>query len=208
MIQAHSLKLNKMKKLSMLILALMMFTVISAQEKIKQKEVGLVFNSLNKFGLTYKTGNQKSLWRFTTLFITGNYTESTVNDHIDSQSRNGIGFKFGKEFRKPITDKLDFRYGADLSFSYAYTYSKTSSSETIKHAYTPGINLVLGINYALNEHFIIGAELLPFFRYSVIKDTSKHEISDGEITEIDKDYKAISTGLDNSSAMLSLMYRF
>ena len=168
----------------------------------------MVFNSLNYFGLTYKTGNQKSLWRFTTLVINGNYNENTANDHTDSQSRNGIGLEFGKEFRKPITDKLDFRYGADLSFSYSYRYSKSSISETVAHYYTPGMNLVLGFNYSLSNHFIIGAELLPYFNYSIGKENLDKENSDGSITNISKTSKSISYGLSNSSAMLSLMYRF
>jgi len=208
--QVYSLKLNIMKKLSLLILALIMSFIVMAQEKTKQREVGLVFNSLNSFGLTYKTGNEKSLWRYTTLFMNGTYSEVISDD--DSQNANdnntGMGLKLGKEIRKKINDKLDFRYGADLSFSYRQRYFKSSTREETSKTYIPGLNLVLGLNYVLNNHFIIGAELLPFLDYSIGSRTEKYEVSDGTITNIEKDVKSISYGLDSSSAMLSILYRF
>ena len=38
--------------------------IMKAQDKIRVNEVGLSFSGLNSFGLTYRVGNEKSLWRF------------------------------------------------------------------------------------------------------------------------------------------------
>jgi hypothetical protein len=40
-----------------------------AQEPVKQREIGLAFRNLHEFGLTFKTGNDKSLWRFNAVLV-------------------------------------------------------------------------------------------------------------------------------------------
>ncbi|NQU34819.1 MAG: hypothetical protein HQ521_16445 [Bacteroidetes bacterium] len=201
-----------MKKLLLIFITLTMSVMVIAQEKSKQKEVGLVFNSLNSFGLTYKTGTTKSLWRFNTLFISGNSTEE-VSDSINrKQSNMGFSIKFGKEYRKLIVDDLEFRYGVDLAFAYSqYTYNTNDRSiadndnTNEKTSYTPGINLVFGLNYIFNDHFVIGAELLPYFNYTVGKSKITSFRTD-DVTE--SDISGFSYGLNSTSVMLSLVYRF
>ncbi len=105
-----------MKKLFLILFAASISLSISAQEKTKQKEIGISFKSLNNFGMTYKIGNEKSLWRFNTLLMSG----SNINEFSDSveTQRNRIGFDImlGKEYRKSIGENLELRYGADISF--------------------------------------------------------------------------------------------
>ena len=91
------------------------FTI--AQEAKKQKEVGLVFNDFNNFGLTYKFGIEKSMWRLNTLFMSGSDSKEESDENELKVSSIGFGVGFGKEFRKGITEKLEMRYGADISFS-------------------------------------------------------------------------------------------
>jgi hypothetical protein len=57
----------------LLIIVLVSCSVFSfAQEsKPKTKEVGLAFSGFNSFGFTYRVGNDKALWRFNTLAISG-----------------------------------------------------------------------------------------------------------------------------------------
>jgi hypothetical protein len=57
-----------MKKSLLILFALSYAFIGNAQETVKQQEVGLVFRSLNNFGLTYKVGTKKSLWRYQALF--------------------------------------------------------------------------------------------------------------------------------------------
>ncbi|NOR87641.1 MAG: hypothetical protein GQ527_08540 [Bacteroidales bacterium] len=198
-----------MKKLSLIILATTMSFFVMAQEKIKQKEVGLVFSSLNNFGITYKIGTQKALWRFTSLIASGSNRKSTLGDSDNEieiiNSDLNFGFKFGREYRKAINEKLEFRYGADLAFSYGYTNQEDSSDDLKRTSYATGANLVLGLNYAINNHFIIGAEILPHITYYM---SNTMRIDDDDQSEIETSNNNLYYGFSTSSALLSLMYRF
>lgn len=186
--------------------------MVTAQEKPKQKEVGLVFNNLNSFGLTYKTGSEKSLWRFNTLLISGRNTNETADSLVKNQSNIGFAIKFGKEYRKVIIENIELRYGVDLSFSYNQSTNSEDDKSINNHdiifeqtIYQPGINLVIGLNYVFKEHFVIGAELLPHFSYITGKSTrSSYRYND----DIESDISGFSYGLSNSSALISLSYRF
>ena len=182
-----------------------------AQETEKQKEIGLAFNSLNSFGLTYRTGTAKSLWRFNTLYISGIKSNLSSDLSEDIESSWGFGIKFGKEFRKVVAKNLEIRYGADLAFSFSKIVSETNDkTESIYDMkddityYRPGVSLVFGLNYVFNDKLVIGAEILPSFNYSFgftkTKDYNS-EITKGKIS-------GFNFGLSNNSALLSLAYRF
>ncbi len=201
-----------MKKLVLVFIALTMSVIVIAQEKSKQKEVGFIFSNLNNFGLTYKTGTEKSLWRFNTLIISGNNIDETADSLVNKQSQMGFGIKFGKEYRKVIVTNFEFRYGVDLSFTYSqskYNYNDKSTADrdrvSEQTTYQPGINLVLGFNYVFKDQFVIGAELLPHFSYRTGKSKEYNYYSD---SEIESDISGFSYGISNTSALLSLSYRF
>lgn len=202
-----------MKKTLMILLSLSMSYFIMAQEKEKQKEIGLVFSNLNNFGLTYKSGTDQSLWRFNTLFISGKNMEQTEDSSVYNQNRMGFGIKFGKEYRKVIVENLELRYGADISFTYSH--SKTDKDDKSVNdydwqreqtIYSPGINLVLGLNYVINDNFVIGAEMLPNFTY--VKEISETKNIYNSDEELESDNSGFNYGLSNSSVLLSLAYRF
>ena len=204
-----NLTLRKMKKLTMILVAIIMSISLMAQEKTKQKEVGLVFNNLDQFGVSYKSGTNKSLWRYSLLLMSGSNVSSTSDYEEQDNKRFGAGLKFGKEYRKEISEKLEFRYGADVSFSYSK--SETESENDVRPrfynsstSYRPGFNFVFGMNYLLNEHFAIGAEVLPYFEYNIEKRS--HEINGEDIVE--SNGTGIYYGLNSSYALLSLSYRF
>jgi hypothetical protein len=201
------------KSLLLLVVAFMSFFA-TAQETVKQKEVGVVFSNLDRFGLTFKIGNEKSLWRFNSLVLSGS-DRDYIDVNFDDEHRNaGFGVSVGREYRKKAAENFEFRYGADLSFNYSYS-KLTSTDKNNQNAeqlseqtiYTPGINLVLGINYLINDNIILGAEVLPFFTYntgnSIYQDT--YPII-GE--EMKTDISGFSYGLSSSSVLLSLTYRF
>jgi hypothetical protein len=182
----------------------------------KQKEIGLVFSGLNNFGLTFRTGTKKSMWRLNTLFISGNNTDK-VSDSIKSkQSNSGFGVDIGREYRKEITKDFELRFGADLSFRYnksksnyesiRVNYEIRSNEETI---YTPGLNLVFGVNYEISHNLVLGAELLPSINYafgtSIDKGSYYYKNTNHEIKS---DISGLSYGLSNTSILLSLAYRF
>ena len=198
----------------MILLCFSMPLFLMAQESMKQKEIGLVFNNLDNFGLTYRTGSDKSLWRFNTLFISGNNMDETADSSVNKQNNMGFGFKFGKEYRKDIVKNLELRFGIDLSFTYSqskYDYNDKTVDDDDRldeqTTYRPGINLVFGLNYVINDRIVIGAELLPNFSYTFGTSIEKYSyINNGN--EVKSDISGFSYGLSNTSALISLAYRF
>lgn len=203
-----------MRKSLLILLSLFMSYTLMAQEPVKQKEIGLVFSNVNNFGLTYKTGTEKSLWRFNALFINGNNIETTADSLVDKRSNMRFGVRIGKEFRKKLTDKLALRYGVDVSFSYGqskqeYDYKTANDIDwkSERTTYEPGINLVFGLNYEFSDHFVIGVELLPGFSYTTGTSIDKNYYSSGD-EDLESDISGFKYGLSNTSAIISLSYRF
>ncbi len=205
-----------MKKSLLIVLFLSMSYYLMAQEneKEKQKEIGLVFSNLDNFGLTYKTGTEKSLWRFNTMVISGDNIEENEDNLLSTQNQLGFGVKIGKEYRKNIAENLDLRFGADLSFSYSHSENEyndktVNNSDRLREQsiYRPGVNLVFGFNYKLSDNFVIGAELLPHFTYTTGSRTETNYYT-YQNDEVKTDISGFSYGLSNSPALLSLVYRF
>ena len=200
---------------SLAILLLVSLSVSAfAQENTKQKEAGLTFNNFDSFGLTYRTGTNKSLWRINTLFISGNNNSQTNNDDSSDWRSSGFGIKFGKEFRTLLDEKLEFRYGVDLSFDFVQSKRESFESDannlerTIKStSYSPGINAIIGLNYITKSNIIIGAEILPHFTYHNTDRTEKIT-TDLNNVEDNAESTGFSYGLSNSAAMISIIYRF
>ena len=201
-----------MRKSLLILLALSMSFYVMAQEKTKQKEIGLVFSSLNNFGLTYKTGTNESLWRYNLLLISGGKTEEIADSLTQKNSNMGFGIAFGREYRKIITEKLELKYGADLSFIYSQseneiTYKSTNGRDRLnkRTTYQPGINFILGVNYVINENLVIGADVVPRLKYIFGTSTDyNYYVND----EVKSDVSGFYFGLSNSSVVLSLVYRF
>ena len=75
--------------------------------KKKRHEVGITLSDLNSFGLTYRLGKDKALWRFNTVF--GEFQK------LSSDSYSYLyGGSIGREWRKNLTENLLFRYGSDI----------------------------------------------------------------------------------------------
>ncbi len=201
-----------MRKSLLILLCLSMSYYLMAQDTVKQKEIGLVFSNLDNFGFTFKTGTDKSLWRFNTLFISGYNTDNTADSLVIKQSNIGFGIKIGKEYRKDLVDNLELRFGADLSFSYnqsKYDYNDKTindyDSMNESTTYQPGINLVLGLNYKFNDKIVLGAELLPSLSYSTGTTIVKSHYM---VEELKTDISGFNYRLSNTSVLLSLSYRF
>jgi hypothetical protein len=65
-----------MKQLCIILLCLCIPSLLTAQDTEARNEVGLVFSGMNNFGLTWRTGSQRSLWRVTSLFVSGGDMET------------------------------------------------------------------------------------------------------------------------------------
>ncbi len=202
-----------MKKIIIVLLCLAVSGFLTAQEAQKQKEIGLVFGNLDNFGLTYKTGTSTSLWRFQSLIISGNKQEESADSILHEQKSFGFGLKIGREYRKDITENLEFRYGADLGFTYSKRLQKSddnwlaySRDKIEEEKYIPGIEFIIGFNYKLSGAFIIGAELSPGFNYVTGKSTRMYYYNQIN-EEIESDISGWTFGLSNTPVLLSLVYR-
>lgn len=198
-----------MKKTVLMALALIISVFAFSQEK-KVKEVGLSFSNLDNFGLSYKVGCDNKFWRLNILTISGNISTNENENYIGDDNQFNAGLRLGREYRKDIKDNFQFVYGADLSFSYTNDKQNTDripAAENdiveVTNIYRPGINLVVGMNYEINNKLVLGAELLPGVSYN---------ISDGKQTVGNDINKTSSTNLSYnislSNIRFTLAYRF
>lgn len=197
-----------MKKLVLSLFAFLIAITIMAQEKPRIKEIGIVFGNLDNFGLSFKIGKEKALWRINTMLIDGGNMEETMDTIVTKTSSIGLMFGVGREYRKSIAKNLEIKYGADLSFRYQNNKLDFSDNEntrlTTRTFYEPRFNLVFGFNYVIKEHLIIGAEILPYFSYTI--GSMKDELNNDD--RIETDISGIDYGLSNTSIIVSVGYRF
>ena len=200
-----------MKNLFLLILTICFLTPSIAQESLKQREVGFAFSNFNQFGLIYKSGTQKSLWRFETLALAGDNNTSKTDDGSNTLNSLGFSLRIGRETRKNIVPNLELRLGGDISFlvNHSKRESKNDNSPnndrlTKRTTYEPGINFVFGLNYVVKEKLVLGVEVLPGVSY--LTGVEKTTIGSGN--EEKTDYSGFSYGFRNSFARLTVAFRF
>lgn len=188
-----------MKK-SIILLILILFSIAaSAQEKTKQKEIALSFSNFYDYGITYSFGNSNSLWRFTTVYLGQQKSTTKYPTHDYIINHVGFGLSFGKEFRKPLTEKLLLRYGAELSFSFSNDHQIHQDYDNEQILYAPGIKLLGGFVYKFTEDFGVGVLLLPSCNYRAGKSISN---------DVESDISGFEYGLSNSSAQVNLIFCF
>lgn len=197
-----------MKKFFLVILTTTLSINLMAQQN-KIKEAGVVFSNINNFGLAFKVGDEKSLWRFSVVSLYSNNDNIVYVNYTELHKTYGGGLKAGKEFRKVLSDNFEFRYGADLSFNYNYSLGGDDYlilindviNETKK--YIPGLNLVVELNYVLRNNIIIGAELTPGISYSFSK---VGYIKNAVRTTTDN--SGLNLGIFSSPIQFTVAYRF
>jgi hypothetical protein len=174
-------------------------------------QVGINFSSLNSFGIHYKTGSDKTLFRVSLVSVNMvmNHSWGREEDSIDQKSNNiGAGFMLGFEKRIPVINNLDFLWGLEVGCNYYFHKNDYNSSypdpEQSEWYVTPGVYLVLGASYTVKEHFVFGAEITPGIWSRFGKQTIK---SNGE-TVYERTSNDFGFGFNNNSASLSIAYRF
>ena len=183
-----------------------------AQEKTKQKEVGLSFSNLDEFGITYKVGTQKAMWRFNTLLLTGGKNTLKYPEQAKVINNNfGFDLMVGREYRTSIDDNFEFRCGFDIVYGYSSVKREDKTSldtqdwMTTKNSTSKyGFNFVLGFNYTINHKLVLGAEVLPGINFQDGEVKKSYNYGNEETTDI----SGSRYGLKNSSVLLTLAYRF
>lgn len=191
-----------MKRISvLLVLTFILLNDLYSQEKTTSKEVGLYFSSLNSFGVRYKFGNEKRMFRLTalSLLIQDSKFENMNGDGANQDVTNaGAGLNFGMELPVKITDVFSFYYGPELRGSYNHSKSVNNnygSSAFESDIYKAGIGFIIGFSHSFKSNIQLSAEIVPGISYS--HTTSGYGTS-----------KIIGFGLESNAAGITLGYRF
>ncbi|MDW3191385.1 MAG: hypothetical protein R8G66_03445 [Cytophagales bacterium] len=161
-----------MKKTTLLLLLMGLLMQAYAQEKTKRHEIGLSLSDFNSFGVVYRFGTEKSLWRIATLetFIRRRET-STVNS-VTKNKDTSYGLRIGKEFRTKVDEKYQFRWGFDVSYFFLkdmqdFDVLNSTDLDRLRRSTTHviGVNAVLGMNFPISKRLLLGVEILPTFSY-------------------------------------------
>ena len=173
-----------------------------AQKKSTIHEVGISISSGLNFGLIYKTGTEKSLFRLQTLFLNGAHESqpSINNTHVNNNSY-GFGISLGSEFRQNLAENLFLIYGFGAGVKYrGQNIVDNSVVAQYQHVFSPNINLIVGVNYVLKERWIFSVEALPYFQYDVITEAATNSL--GVVSS------RISYGMNMGSVRLVIAHRF
>jgi len=170
-----------MKTIVLFLLCSLCTTFLNAQTEMsntKKREVALTINKLNEYGLSYKFGNEKALWRLNAFWANNRSSIFESDDRFTKSTRGAYSLSFGRDWIKPLSEKLEFRYGAALSAGYNFSKSEQDDLEVIDEetiskniTFRPGVVGVLGFHYALNKFINIGAESTLSAGYSIGKTT-------------------------------------
>jgi hypothetical protein len=204
-----------MKKSITLIMFIFLSIGLFAQEKIKQSETGFIFSNFDNFGLSFKKGSDKFMWRFNTLLLSTGVNKFSID--TSKVVSFGFGLSIGNELRKGLNENFEFCFGYDLS--YRHDYSKTSKDRSYSDLrYTKnstngyGFNFVLGANCVIKNQVVITLEILPGIIYSKTSSESGIDIPGNTNSPSSKpktqENKNFNFGFSNTSARLTVAYRF
>jgi hypothetical protein len=200
-----------MKTTTIAICAILFALTLNAQEQPKQREVGVIFHNFDGFGLTYRTGTPKALWRFSSFNFDFSHNKSKMdgNDAITKSNSAGIGVAIGREYRKPLSDRFALRYGVGVVSNYNRSSSKIENpdpefdSEVENINISGGVQFIAGLNYSFGERFLLGLELLPSVIYNNSQSQSISSTNNQKISN-----SGTSFGLNNSIALISIVYKW
>jgi hypothetical protein len=152
--------------------------------------------------------------------------------NLTTRSSTPLNLSFGAAFSvlklKLIDEKFGFMYGSSYGLSFSFVNNKSSSTGTIDYydgTFTPITNsststsksarasfgIVLGAYYKINDSFFVYGEVIPnLYLEHRINDNSSNDLSyytQNNSREEESDSFGLS-GLSNSGAALTLVYRF
>jgi len=176
-------------------------------QKTKQQEIGISaqVSNLNNFNFIYRIGKPNSLWRLSLLNLGNTMQIEKIDTLKKTNKKSQVSVALGKEFRKLATEKLEFRFGAEGMFTYSSFKSIDDLNElNLRQSqnFRYGINAVLGVNYLINQHLFIGAEIQPSINHTISVSSTSENIANRKIERSN-----FNTRLTNQSVLLSLAYR-
>lgn len=197
-----------MKKIMLsMVTCLLLTTGIDAQ----RKELAITFSGLNNFGFSYRFGEEKAVWRINSAFGIFNNETNTYDSLEQSFANTTMRIALGREWRKPVNEKLTFRFGVDINGGYRLNASETKDMRrnlnsynrtSEERVYTTGANLVLGFNYQLSPNFIAGVEFLPGATYFFGSGKEQR----GTLPTDEYDTRGFNGNINLNSVLLSFVY--
>ncbi len=147
------------------------------QESIKIREIGLYTKNLSDFGIRYKTGNEKLLYRFTSTLIDFTHANYSDRPYIESSSSFGMSFSVGIEKHIPVDKRFGFFYGTDFGFGFGYqkqTPVDPDATDYKSNSIDFSLGAILGCKYNLADNVSMAAEFVPGIVYerSTIEDST------------------------------------
>ena len=192
------------------LLSFLPMTAFSQEDPKPIRELGLAFANINDLGLIYRFGKNDAFWR---LYLTAGRlrtlnVDPSFPNNAEKQTSLSATFRVGKEKRKPLSEKMDFRLGADFSLGVGYEYEWEEDQYVANTlAFEPGINLVLGLNFKVGKRLIAGAELLPGMSYRSEKVVWESLAPISSIDEYISKSSGFNFGFSNYGALISLVYQ-
>ena len=174
-------------------------------------EFGLKFINLNNFGIGFKIGNQKTLYRLSILalnFNTGKGSGSILDTASSPKTQNyGAGLRLGLEKRIVLAKNFYLLLGSDIGIAYNHNkmdwnVTKYPDSKLVSWELAPAIYIVTGLSYQVGEHFIITAEFSPSFEYDFGRTKATQSAPNYDIT-----FHHFNFELSTRSVSLTIAYR-
>jgi len=187
-----------MKRLSIvLVFTFVLLSSLYSQERNTTKEVGIYFSNLDAFGIRYKFGNEKHMFRITALSINFGNSNSNANGTTVENTNSGAGLNIGFELPVNITENFTFYYGGELSGAFGHFKYSSHDTETSSTSNTTntGIGFVLGFSHRINANILISAEIVPGLHFYRTENGSNEDSGYG-------------FGLYSNAAGITLSYRF
>jgi hypothetical protein len=151
-------------------------------------EIGIRLWGLNDFDFIYK--KQKKENRYTRIrFVTGDFT---INDFKNFNSALNLGLGFGKETHKPIHEHLSFIRGYEIIASAGNTIAQEQAFFYV----SPGLGLVLGLQYDISQNFSLTLETIPGISTNINFGPGGTKVT------------GLSMGFNSNNIALGLMYKF
>lgn len=206
---------EKHMKAILIIIILCISMSLMAQETPRLKEAGVVFRNLDNFGLTYRTGTEKALWRFEAL--TANLSNENREGDRTSLKNNqfSLSVRAGREYRRSLSQRFALRSGFDLGLGLNYSlrendqrmnsgtiYDRSESTE-----YTGLSSLILGANLQLGKSWTLGAEIRPTLSFTRGSEETQRNYNDEPTEEETRQISRLAFGSNLTSIVFSAVYR-
>lgn len=149
-------------------------------------EIGILLQPTFIFGIDYKLGTRRGLWRFSTVAGSGISSDTKQDTNLLSKiNQHQVAFGVGYEWRHVLAKDFLISYGVEVGGSYSYLFrddenridSIQINTAVANHNTGISLGLVLGFNYVLKDRFNFSISWVPTVNYNWLDMYRKIETS-------------------------------